>query len=292
MIKTEDFSGQRMIILPNNIIKHLSNNDISKYSYVTDIGYFPDAKDHFRKREQGSMQNILIYCVKGTGWISVRSERFRMTKDQYCFIPKHTPHTYASGTDNPWTIYWIHFSGEKADSFVSGDFILPTPMMDSEDYREERIKIFDEIFYSLESDYTENNLEYAGIVLMHLLATFKFEQQFAKIRNPQYEDATTMAITYMKRMIGQKIRLEEIAGHCGLSVSHFCMIFKENTSQTPIEYMNNLRVQKACQLLDLTTQRINEISAVLGFSDPFYFTRVFKKSIGQSPVQYRKHISG
>ena len=60
MKKKDSFEGQKMIVLPEKIIKYLENSEITTDSYVTDIGYFPVARDHYRMREEGSMQNILI----------------------------------------------------------------------------------------------------------------------------------------------------------------------------------------------------------------------------------------
>lgn len=60
------------------------------------------------------------------------------------------------------------------------------------------------------------------------------------------------------------------------SVSHFCLRFRRSKSHTPVEYLNNLRIRQARQLLDLTTLNISEISEQPGFSDPFYFSRAFK----------------
>jgi AraC-like DNA-binding protein len=128
--------------------------------------------------------------------------------------------------------------------------------------------------------------------LYHFLGSFTHEMQFAGAGEPRYEDLTSRAITFMKQNMSKKIGLEDMANHCEVSVSHFCLLFKRKTSHTPIEFLNNLRIQQACQLLDLTNLNISEISDKLGFSDPFYFSRVFKKSIGQSPRDYRKQKSG
>lgn len=351
--KKEDFAGQKMIVLPERIINQLVNNDITRYLYVTDIGYFPEAGGHFRQRSQGSMSNILIYCTSGSGWVSVDGKRETMTKDQYCFIPAGMPHTYAADRDDPWTIYWVHYSGAHAgrtltddhsgsmtpgnhsgnplsgnhsDKTMAGNPSVRTPGWDSSgkpmagtpagstiadsngkvpqgngvvrqsvldtSRREARIRLFDGIYQALASEYAEKNLEYASMVLHHFLGSFTHEQQFAGTGEPRYEDITSRAIAYMKQHLSKKISLEEIASHCATSVSHFCLRFKSSTSHTPVEYLNNLRIQQACQLLDLTTLKISEISEQLGFSDPFYFSRVFKKSIGQSPKEYRKQKSG
>ncbi len=288
-----------MIVLPERIINQLVNNDITRYLYITDIGYFPEARGHFRQRSQGSMSNILIYCTSGSGWVSVDGKRETMTKDQYCLIPAGTPHTYAAGRDDPWTIYWVHYSGAHAGRTLASDN-EPNPPKKAmvrqsvlgATGREARIRLFDEIFQALASEYAEKNLEYASMVLHHFLGSFTHEQQFAGAGEPRYEDLTTRAIAYMKQHLSKKVSLEEISIHCDTSVSHFCLLFKRSTSHTPVEYLNNLRIQQACQLLDLTTLKVSEISEQLGFSDPFYFSRVFKKSIGQSPKEYRKNKSG
>jgi hypothetical protein len=112
-----------MIVLPERIINQFVNNAITKYLYVTDIGYFPEAMGHFRQKIYSSMSNILIYCTRGTGWVSVNGKKENIIKDQYCFIPAGTPHTYAAGRDDPWTIYWVHYSGEHAGRTLVNDHL-------------------------------------------------------------------------------------------------------------------------------------------------------------------------
>ena len=65
MKKKEGFKGQRSIVLPDTITGKLRKNPLTRLLYVTDIGYYPKAKFHFRKRPHGVDQHILIYCVYG-----------------------------------------------------------------------------------------------------------------------------------------------------------------------------------------------------------------------------------
>jgi AraC-like DNA-binding protein len=69
-----------------------------------------------------------------------------------------------------------------------------------------------------------------------------------------------------------------------LSVSHFAAVFKKSTGFSIIEYFNHLKIQKGCQYLQFTDLRINEIADQLGIEDPYYFTRLFTKTIGISPT--------
>jgi AraC-like DNA-binding protein len=96
----------------------------------------------------------------------------------------------------------------------------------------------------------------------------------------------------MHEHIDEKINLTNLANLCGFSISHYCLIFKKKTTRSPIEYVNNLKIQKACQMLDFTDSHVKEIAAQLHFEDQFYFSRVFKKLMGVSPVEYRKKKKG
>ena len=70
MKKGEGFKGEKSVVLPDSIIDNLRINPLTKLLYVTDIGYYPNAKFHFRERTKGIAQHVLIYCVEGEGSIS------------------------------------------------------------------------------------------------------------------------------------------------------------------------------------------------------------------------------
>ena len=72
-----------------------------------------------------------------------------------------------------------------------------------------------------------------------------------------------------------------------LSPSHIATTFKKKTGFSLIEYFNQLKTQKACQYLLFTDLRVNEIANKLGIEDPYYFSRMFTKILGVSPVRYR-----
>ncbi len=87
---------------------------------------------------------------------------------------------------------------------------------------------------------------------------------------------------------GAAVTLDNIARAAHLSTSFFSRKFRQDTGYAPIAYFNHLRIQKACQLLHFSDLRINEVASQLGMDDPFYFSRLFRKQMGVSPVEYRK----
>ncbi len=85
------------------------------------------------------------------------------------------------------------------------------------------------------------------------------------------------------------ITLDEIAKHLGMSRSAFCSFFKKVSGQSFINYLNDIRLQKAMDLLQSTSLSVSEISARVGFGDVPYFNRSFRKRFGQSPQKFRNN---
>lgn len=116
MIKRKDgFSGERALVLPASIIHTMENNPLANALHITDIGYYPRAEHHFRKRETPISQYVFIYCVEGRGWFSVNDERYEIKSNQCFILPANVPHSYGADDTDPWTIYWIHFKGDLAE---------------------------------------------------------------------------------------------------------------------------------------------------------------------------------
>ena len=91
----------------------------------------------------------------------------------------------------------------------------------------------------------------------------------------------------MHSRLAETVRLEEFANKAGLSVSHFSDMFREQVHQSPMSYFTQLKIRAACRLLDLTEKSVKVVAIETGYSDPYYFSRVFKKEMGISPDKYR-----
>jgi len=83
-------------------------------------------------------------------------------------------------------------------------------------------------------------------------------------------------------------KIEKYANICGVSEGYFYRLFRERYGMTPVEYRNRIRISHAKSMLRNTEMSIGKIAAFVGFEDPLYFCRVFKKHIGISPKYFRK----
>lgn len=291
MRRKEGFDGQKAIVLPSYIQVELRENNLTKSLFTTDIGYYPEAKYHYITREEGSPESILIYCVEGKGWVEVDGLTKRIGKGQFFVIKAGVPHRYGADEDEPWSIYWLHFVGDKSCVFVKNRLDLYEDPSSDSAIRNKRIRLFDELYGTLAFGSNVDNLSYSSICTWYLLGNFIFPTQASNAYGID-NDVVTKSINYMNNHLNASLTLNDIASFCNCSVSYFSLLFKKATTRTPIEYYNYLKMQRACQLLDFTTMNIKEIAISLNIEDPFYFSRVFKKVMGLSPHDYRNKKKG
>lgn len=284
----DGFKGERAIVTPYSIRAYQAENAITRQLYITHIGYYPDAKYHFREREEGAKENIFIYCDKGKGWIDFNNNRFQLKENSFFIIPAHERHTYEADKRDPWSIYWLHFKGDNVDMFSS---IIGKPLALNQSDRsrqQDRMQLFDEMYQNLAMGYNPENLEYISFCLMHFLASLKYISQYREIKKVKENDIIQNSILFMKDNLENKIVLEDIANAMGYSCSHLNTLFTQRTSFSPIEYYNQLRIQRACSYLQFSKLKIKEIAFRLNYYDPFHFSKAFHHEMGITPKEYRK----
>jgi AraC family transcriptional regulator, arabinose operon regulatory protein len=288
MKKEDGFPGQISFVLPEKIIGLIKGNPLISDLYLTDIGYYPKASHHFRERPFGSTQFILIYCVDGQGEIRIGDTSHLVLADHFFIIPAGMAHAYHSDEQNPWSIYWIHFSGAKAGLFAR-QACQSLPIDRSKSSRiNDRIDLFSEILRNLNRGFSIETLEYINLCLNYLLASFIHLSQFRLVKQAGENDPIAQSINFMLENLHKKLKLVDIARETGLSASHYSRLFLNRTGHPPIDYFIQLKIQRACRLLDNYGWMIADVSRETSFDDQFYFSRVFRKVMDMSPAEYRK----
>ena len=288
MKKKEGFAGQRSCVLPEELTQQIAMHPLCETLYITDIGYYPHAALHSRERRKGSPQHILIYCVKGEGWYSLNDQKYTVKPNQAFILPAYAAHRYGTDAINPWTIYWLHFTGSRAHHFLnflqldagrSPITVSPQP---------ERFDLFDDILSHVEMSFNMDNIVYANSSLARFLATFNNAVYNPNPVNQAEDDPISRTITFMKENLSRSLSLEELAQIASMSASHYSAVFREKVQSAPINFFTFLKIQEACRLLENTQLRIKEVAYQIGYGDPYHFSRVFANVMGVSPRGFRK----
>lgn len=289
----DGFTGERSIVLPPMTIETERQDPLVSSLYITDIGYYPHAEGHYRERRKPIDEYVLIYCIEGKGWYEVRGKRFEVKGNQFFVLPAGEAHTYAADKLQPWTIYWIHFTGDHAPVYSEG-LIAPHDIRPSMNSRiNERQHIFEEIFYTLDRSTDRESLRYASSLLHYYLATMRYLYHYRATTSSttgdghEETDIVSAAQHFMEENIERRLTLNQLAQYTGYSPSYFSQLFREQTGESPLARFNRMKIELACKLLKTTNMRVNQICHKVGIDDSYYFSRLFKQLTGYSPRQYR-----
>jgi len=289
--KAEGFEGQILHVLPPCFVER--DHPLAQSLFITDIGWYPSARHHFRERPKGAGENILILCSDGAGWAEIKGRTFRLARGQALLIPEGEPHTYAADEAKPWSIHWAHFRGSLSPYYFrllpDGDCRVPV----SPDCLSECEALFRSAYAVLAESYGRANILYLAQLCHHLLGLLFYHN--AAYSPAQRAPASHDVSPTVEHLIGhctEPLTRDDLARHAGLSVAHFSLLFQRQTGLSPIQFLIQQRMRRACQLMDTASLTIREVAARVGYEDPYYFSRLFSKSMGCSPRQYRRARKG
>ena len=290
MIKIkEGFRGERLLSLPDDILRSYSRHPLIGSLYVRKIGFFPKVKYHYVQKNKGADYLMLIYCTAGKGWYEIGDKRYEVNANQFIILPKGVPYAFGANDNDPWSSYWIHFDGNLAEEFLSSTNVPSSIIPGKSSRLQDRLELFEEVYSNYSLDYIKEYMIQTSMCLYPLLSSFLYIEQFRhyKLAFVQEHSFSMQVIYYMKENIGNNLTLEQLATNFNYSSSHFSALFQKETGVSPINYYIQLKIQRACQYIELTNLKLFEIAEKVGFDEPAYFTRIFTKIRGISPSEYR-----
>lgn len=282
--RSEGFPGQHHVVLPAPIVAAAAEHPLLCGLYVTDAGQYPNAQGHRVTRNSGIGGAVLICCTAGRGWVQSQGQRHEVAAGDVVFIGPGEAHAYGADAENPWTIEWAHFSGGESacwrEAIVGSDFFLrlhPTAVAGIG---------LSNVHESLEAGYDETQLLLASVALRRCLTELvKFRR--VPSHAPTSVEAVEATADWLRRHPAAQVTLAVLAKKAGMSPSRYSDIFRQRYGYSPIDWFMRQRVQQACHLLDVTREKVEIVGLEVGFRDPFYFSRSFRKVMGCSPRDYR-----
>lgn len=238
-------------------------------------------------------------CHYGEGDLVLEEDFYRFAPGMISCIPANFLHVTRSDTGVPAFWEYLYLDPEEIIA-VSGRKNAPETreLMEAINKNAFFIKAEDNpilvtlvrtIFEEMENkaQYHQECVKGMAYALLHEIARFNGRSSVnsnIKASGLQLENA----IDYVEQHYQEDFKIADLAEQCHMSETHFRRIFQEKMNMTPIEYVNFVRVKKACELIDKTDISMEEVAEKVGFITPSTFNRNFRKIIGTSPYQWKK----
>jgi len=192
-------------------------------------------------------------------------------------------HDYHASPSCGWTSRWILLNGELANQWCMQDILcVDTPVLHV-GVHNEIVEGFDRLLEIGRACPPYANQIQAGLTMEIWALIQKFHQN----RNQRARQAPRIvddALSFMRKNSAQEIDFEAFSKKMGVGYRHFRRLFQEATGLAPHQYLLNLRLNHAKRLLG--TLPVSEVAAEVGFTDPLYFSRIFKRKVGVAPTRW------
>jgi YesN/AraC family two-component response regulator len=276
--------------IPFPLIEEQKANPLTRDLYFTEIGEIEVEGGTIWNLDEKLDNNMLVFCTKGSGIVMFAGEQIPVSGEQFFIIPKGDTFKFYSVINENSKLLVVHFDG-KNSNLLGKEFSVVRNIIPSVNNRvANREMLFDEIFNNLSRGFHDENLVYVNFCFGHLLATFIYANKTSDDLADESNPIIRRSIDFMNKNLGEKLSLNQISKEAGYSPTYFTTLFKKETNYSPLSYFSHLKIVKACEFLDYTRIKVKEISFTLGFTDPYYFTKDFKKKMGMSPRQYRNRV--
>lgn len=288
MLVPDGFPGQRLISLPRPLVRAALRDPGMAHLVVTDCGYFPRARAHGMSREAGVDEAIILMCTQGAGWVETSGHRHEVGKGQIIVLLPGAPHSYGANETDPWTLWWVHIAGPGVK-----DLLRSNGASELEPVREVQdpfrvVGLVEEIVRHMRRDATKTSLLEASGAAWHLLTVIA-------AASTNTRDSTSMldrARDYLRDHVEERVSVSDLAALANLSPSHFAALFRRRFGIAVLKYQTQLRMARARELLDTTDLAVSRIAVLVGYQDPFYFSRHFRSIHGITARAYRAHRKG
>ena len=236
---------------------------------------------------RGLHEYQLLYVTRGEGVFETTNQRpTRLREGDLFLLFPHEWHTYHPGPQG-WNCYWIGFSGRNVDDRVRAGFLTPQHPIYHVGFSDTITRLYDEAYHAAVQEAAYSQQLLAGIVNHLIGLMYSLERNILLSKNSEHVDMINRARFIMRKEVESDLTVQQIAEQLGVSYSSFRKLFKEYTGISPALYQQDLKLQRAKELLSTTDLFVKEIAYMLNFDSPDYFSSKFKLKTGLKPSDFR-----
>lgn len=242
-----------------------------------------NTKDYSQQRGNGRLDYQIIYIYKGVGHYFLNGKWVSLSAGNLLLFRPSEPQIYSYYASEKPTIYWIHFTGTECDALLEKYNIQNC-------YIGENL-VLKTLFQDIITELQLKKVLYEDIVINDfckmLTVICRSRQQLLMPSENNF--SIDRLIVQLNQRYMDKWTVSSMADYCKLSEGYFAHMFKKRMRISPMHFLNELRIEKAKNLIAANTMSISTIASLVGFDDPLYFSRVFKRITGIAPQNFQQN---
>ena len=232
----------------------------------------------------------LLYVASGKAHFYIGNQDIIVTSgNMVLYQPKQEMHYEYFGKDKA-EVYWVHFTGGEVRNILKKHEVP----LDNNVFYCGNSPTYAYLFKEMILELQTCQVGYEELLSMYLEQVFVLIQRSRMDKRPtvssHIQEEMGIARRYFQEHYNEEINIEEYALSRNMSVSWFLRNFKQVTTKSPMQYILSIRINNAVSLLESTDYNVTEIATIVGYDNPLYFSRIFKKQKGVSPSDYRKTL--
>lgn len=238
------------------------------------------------RRPEGREDYQLLYIASGRAYFTVNeTEHTLQAGSMVIYRPWERQDYIYYGEDQP-EIYWVHFTGSEVESLLAGYGISEAVFSCGNS------AVYGQLFTQMLTELQRGWVDFEELLAMYLRQIFvqirRNGEKEQLVMKSAAQEEMSKALEYFHQHYMENISIAGYAQSRGMSVSWFLRCFKQHTQLSPMQYITALRINNAINLLNNTGCNVSQIASMVGYENPLYFSRIFKKIKGVSPSTYRK----
>ncbi len=234
----------------------------------------------------GRQDYQLLYVAHGQAEFFIQNKIVPVPAESFVLYYPGEKQYYRYSLKDHSDVYWVHFSGIRIDELLKKYELYPHHIFHV-NAGDECKRIFDKIIRELQLK-RRNFFSLSNIYFEELILLLSRQITEEASENNKSNELIEQAIEYFHKEYQKELSIQEYARKLNISCCWFIRSFKKHTGTTPGQYLSDIRINKAKELLRNGTFNISETAEFVGYENPLYFSRIFKKNVGMSPSEYLK----